>query len=182
MNSVRTTRIIGSSFGLVFVQANAGALPTAVAIPLRVLAVVAFLFLGLFNRRPAAPEATTAPRARFGGRYWLVVAAEVLAIATGLMVINKVLHTPHATVGWIAFVVGVHFFGLASAWRRPELRVLGGSMAACGAVGMVLAALGAPDAAISTVAGIAPGALLFGSVWWSSRTQSGANSRPAAVR
>ncbi|MBV6698631.1 hypothetical protein KV557_16115 [Kitasatospora aureofaciens] len=171
MNRDRAGRIIGSSFGLVFIQANAGALPAAVAIPLRVLAVAAFLVLGLFNRRPAAPETDTAPRASFGRRYWFVVAAEVFAIAVGLMVINKVLHTPTATVGWIAFVVGVHFFGLATAWRRPALRVLGASMAACGAIGMALAAFGAPTAVISAVAGIAPGVLLFGSVWWSGRRQ-----------
>ncbi|MFE2412826.1 hypothetical protein ACFXDE_31265 [Kitasatospora sp. NPDC059408] len=170
MNRVRATRLIGSSFGLVFVQANAGALPDPVSVPLRVLAVAAFLFLGLFNRRPA-PEATTAPEPRFGGRYWLVAAAEVVGIAAGLAVINKAFHTPTATVGWIAFVVGVHFFGLATAWSRPQLRILGGSMAACGAVGMALAFLGAPAAAVSTVAGILPGVFLFASVWWSSRPQ-----------
>ncbi|MEU8512020.1 hypothetical protein AB0C76_10575 [Kitasatospora sp. NPDC048722] len=170
MNRVRATRLIGSSFGLVFVQANAGALPDPVAIPLRVLAVAAFLVLGVFNRRPAPEETTAAPTPGFGGRYWLVVAAEVVGIAVGLAVINKALHTPTATVGWIAFVVGVHFFGLATAWSRPQLRVLGGSMAACGAAGMTLAFLGAPAAAVSTVAGILPGAFLFASVWWSSRT------------
>ncbi|MEV7020534.1 hypothetical protein [Kitasatospora sp. NPDC093558] len=169
MNRVRASRLIGSSFGLVFVQANAAALPTPVSIPLRVASIAAFLVLGVFNRRPA-PETTTAPTPRFGGRYWLVVTAEVVGIAVGLAVINSVLHTPTATVGWIAFVVGVHFFGLATAWSRPQLRVLGGSMAACGAAGVALAFLGAPAAAVSTVAGILPGVLLFGSVWWSSRT------------
>lgn len=65
MNRVRATRLIGSSFGLFFVQANAGALPNAVGIPLRVLAVVALLLLGVFNRRPV-PETTTASPPRFG--------------------------------------------------------------------------------------------------------------------
>jgi hypothetical protein len=170
MNRVRATRIIGSSFGLVFVQANAGALPTGVAVPLRVLAVAAFLLLGAFNRRPVPEGATSASATRFGGRYWLVVVLEVVGIAAGLVVITKILHTPTATIGWIAFVVGVHFLGLATAWARPELRVLGVSMACCGALGMALAFLGAPAAVTATVAGIMPGALLFGSVWWSSRT------------
>ncbi|MEE1788981.1 hypothetical protein PUR71_39690 [Streptomyces sp. SP17BM10] len=169
MNRVRATRLIGSSFGLVFVEANTTALPDAVAVPLRVLAVAAFLYLGVFNRRPA-PEASSPAAPRFGGRYWLVVVAEVVGIAAGLVVINKALHTPAATVGWIAFVVGVHFFGLATAWQRPQLRVLGASMAACGALGTALAFLGAPAAAVSTVAGILPGLCLFGSVWWSGRT------------
>lgn len=171
MNRVRATRLIGSSFGLFFVQANAGALPNAVGIPLRVLAVVALLLLGVFNRRPV-PETTTASPPRFGWYYWFVAAAEVVGIAAGLAIINKVLHTPAATAGWIAFVVGIHFFGLATAWSRPPLRVLGGSMAACGALGMTLAFLGAPASAVSAVSGILPGALLFGSVWWSSRSSA----------
>ncbi|MFF9641909.1 hypothetical protein [Kitasatospora aureofaciens] len=44
-------RLIGSGFGLVFVEANAGALPTAVAVPLRVAGVAAFLGLVLLGRR-----------------------------------------------------------------------------------------------------------------------------------
>ncbi|WP_407991923.1 hypothetical protein [Kitasatospora sp. CMC57] len=168
MSRVRATRLIGSAFGLVFIQANAGALPNAVGVPLRVLALAALLLLGVFNRRPVR-ESTTSSPPHFGRYYWLVAAAEVAGIAVGLAVINRALHTPAATAGWIAFVVGVHFFGLATAWNRPPLRILGGSMAVCGAVGMALAFLGAPAAAISTVAGILPGMLLFGSVWWSSR-------------
>ncbi|MFD8702122.1 hypothetical protein ACFV1W_05760 [Kitasatospora sp. NPDC059648] len=176
MNRDQLGRLIGSGFGLVFVEANAGALPTGVAVPLRAVGVAVFLALVLLGRRrpQAAAESGGEPRgepggASFGGRYWLVVVAEVVAIAVGLAVINKVLHTPQATVGWIALVIGVHFFGLAVAWQRPALRLLGAGMAACGALGMVLAFCGAPAAVVALVAGIVPGAMLFASVWWSGR-------------
>ncbi|MGW2373129.1 hypothetical protein [Kitasatospora sp. NPDC001683] len=95
--------------------------------------------------------------------------AEVVAIVAGLAVINKVLHTPEATVGWVALVVGVHFFGIAVAWRRPAMHVLGVGLAACGALGLVLAFCGASAAVVALATGIAPGATLLGSVWWFGR-------------
>ncbi|MEU9043179.1 MULTISPECIES: hypothetical protein [unclassified Kitasatospora] len=170
MKKDQVGRLIGASFGLVFVQANAGALPTALGAPLRVLALLAFLRVLFAGRGAAAPATagTAAPSSMgFGRGYWYVVAAEVVAVAVGLMVINKVLHT--GTVAWITFVVGVHFFGLAVVWKRPDLHILAGSMAACGVAGLVLAALGASTAVIAVVAGIVPGALLLGSVLWSGR-------------
>ncbi|MBD0695627.1 hypothetical protein [Streptomyces sp. CBMA123] len=63
----------------------------------------------------------------------------------------------------------MHFFGLAAAWRRPALRTLGAGMAGCGALGLVLAFCGASAAVVALVAGIAPGLMLLGSVWWSGR-------------
>ncbi|ARF82566.1 hypothetical protein B6264_02045 [Kitasatospora aureofaciens] len=171
MNRDQLGRLIGSGFGLVFIEANAGALPTAVAVLLRVVGVAAFLALVLLGRRrPQVAESGSEPGgASFGSRYWLVVMAEVVAIVAGLAVINKVLHTPEATAGWIALVVGVHFFGIAVAWRRPAMHALGAGLAACGALGLVLAFCGAAAAVVALVAGIAPGAMLLGSVWWSGR-------------
>ncbi|MFI9359594.1 hypothetical protein ACIG5E_00805 [Kitasatospora sp. NPDC053057] len=171
MNRDQLGRLIGSGFGLVFIEANAGALPAGVAVPLRVVGVAAFLGLVLLGRRrPQMAESGGEPRGvSFGGRYWLVVVAEVVAMVAGLAVINKVLHTPEATVGWIALVVGVHFFGIAVAWRRPSLHVLGAGIAACGLLGLVLAFAGASAAVVALVAGITPGGMLFGSVWWSGR-------------
>ncbi|MEU9303480.1 hypothetical protein [Streptomyces sp. NPDC048269] len=40
-------------------------------------------------------------------------------------------------------------------------------MSACGAAGLILAAYGSSPTVIAAVAGIAPGALLLGSGWWS---------------
>ncbi|MFE5595044.1 hypothetical protein [Streptomyces sp. NPDC056549] len=176
MTKDQTGRIIGASFGLVFIQASAGSLPTAVAVPLRVLALAAFLRVAVLGRRGRAAVAPAAPASgtRFGRRYWYVVAAEVLGLVAGLLVIARVLHVPQAAVGWIALVVGVHFSGLAVAWRRPALHALGASIAACGAAGLVLAALGAPTVAIRVAAGILPGVLLLASVWRPGRTDPAA--------
>ncbi|MEU2231905.1 hypothetical protein [Streptomyces vietnamensis] len=175
MTKDQTGRVIGAAFGLVFIQANAVALPTAVAAPLRLLSLAAFLWVAVLGRRggqagQASPAAPGGSGTRFGRRYWYVVAVEVAGLAAGLFVIARVLHAPEATVGWIAFVVGVHFFGLAVAWRRPALHVLGASIAACGAAGLVLAAFDAPVVAIRTVAGVLPGVLLLASVLRPGRT------------
>ncbi|MFF4446267.1 hypothetical protein [Streptomyces sp. NPDC001502] len=181
MTSHQTSRLIGAIFGLVFVVANAAALPTAAAVPLRLLAIASFIWLFIALRRArtspagvvggdARPGAAPRMSRMFGRGYVLVVAAEVAAALAGVLVINLVLHVPQATVAWISLVVGLHFFGLAVVWRMPALRLLAAAMAACGAAGLVLAAGGASLAVIATVAGIAPGALLLGSVRWSLRT------------
>jgi hypothetical protein len=180
MKRDQVARLIGGSFGLVFIEANASALPTAAAIPLRILAIAVFLGRVVFGRRLGGPGArgdeTATPG--FGRRYWYVVAIEVLGIIGGLVVINRVLHAPRATVPWIAFVVGVHFFGLAAAWRRSLLRGLGASVAACGAAGLVLTLCGASAAVIALVAGVAPGALLLASVSWPGRARGGSLAVP----
>ncbi|MEW2416464.1 hypothetical protein AB0953_22445 [Streptomyces sp. NPDC046866] len=182
MNKERVGRIIGGSFGVVFVQISAGTLPKAVGGPLRVLAVAAFVGMLVVRRRVdaarPADDAAPAPRVDFGRRYWYVVAAEAVALLAGLVLINPVLHAPQATVGWIAFVVGVHFFGLATAWRFPSLRTLGAAMAACGLGGMALACFGAPPAVIAAVAGTTPGVLLLAWTW---RPGAAVSSAPAAA-
>ncbi|MEV7440237.1 hypothetical protein AB0O22_03630 [Streptomyces sp. NPDC091204] len=61
----------------------------------------------------------------------------------------------------------------------PSLRLPAAAMSACGAAGLVLAACGCSAAVIAAVAGIAPGALLLGSVWWSVRTASRPAGGPA---
>ncbi|MFD7560400.1 MULTISPECIES: hypothetical protein [unclassified Streptomyces] len=155
-------RLIGGLFGLAFIQANAGALPQALGAPLRVIAVLAFLGLFLSIRRDTGEPA---PRAAFGRNYRYVVAAEVIAGLGGAALITNVLDEPRATAGWIALVVGVHFFALASIWRMPPLRILAAAMSVCGAAGMALAIGGAPAATVAAVSGVAPGALLLASAW-----------------
>ncbi|MGK4583875.1 hypothetical protein [Kitasatospora sp. HPMI-4] len=179
MTSNQTGPLIGGIFGLVFIQANAGALPQAVGVPLRVLGAAAFLGLFVALRRARAPRTADTPQRTFGRGYWLVVAAEVIALAAGLVVINSVLHAPHAVVGWIALVVGVHFFGLAAVWRMPSLRRLAAALSACGAVGLALAASGFSPAVIAAVSGIAPGVLLLASVWSSVLAKPGRGTSPA---
>ncbi|WP_329197311.1 MULTISPECIES: hypothetical protein [unclassified Streptomyces] len=165
MIRTQTGRLIGGIFGFLFIMANAGALPEAVAIALRVLAVTAFLALVLTLRRARGEQpAADGARTDFGRNYRYVVAAEVVVGAAGLVVINPVLHAPQATVGWIALVVGLHFFGLAAVWRLTSMRWLAAGLSVCGAVGLVLGAYGFSTAVIALIAGIAPGVMLLGSV------------------
>jgi hypothetical protein len=161
-------RLIGGAFGLVFVEVNAGALPLPVSVALRVLAVAAFLGLAVALRRarPAGSSGTE----RFGRRYWFVVTLEAVAGVAGIAVVKAVLHAPQAAVAWISFVVGLHFFGLAVVWRRSRLHWLAAGLTACGAAGLALAGCGCPEAAIATTAGVVPGALLLGSVWWDAKS------------
>ncbi|MCZ0981717.1 hypothetical protein O1L60_30070 [Streptomyces diastatochromogenes] len=90
MTKDQTGRIIGAAFGLVFIQANAVALPTAAAAPLRLLSLAGFLWVAVLGRRgraaATATESAPAPDesgTRFGRRYWYVVAAEVAASRPG---------------------------------------------------------------------------------------------------
>ncbi|MFE2927595.1 hypothetical protein ACFXG5_27995, partial [Streptomyces goshikiensis] len=62
MTKERVGRIIGASFGLAFIQVNAGALPVAAGTTLRVLAVAAFVALLVTLRRAPAPAPAPAPR------------------------------------------------------------------------------------------------------------------------
>ncbi|MFI6449732.1 hypothetical protein [Kitasatospora sp. NPDC050543] len=175
MHTNQSGRLIGAIFGLVFVLANAGALPTAAAIPLRVLAIIVFLRLFTAMRRDgaAADRAATdgtgtdgATGATFGRGYRLVVGAEVLVGLGGLFVLARVLHVPQAAIGWIALVVGFHFFGLAVVWRMPSVHVLAAGLTACGAAGLAMVRADAPHAAVAAVAGIVPGVLLLSAVGW----------------
>ncbi|ARF59251.1 hypothetical protein [Streptomyces gilvosporeus] len=167
MTRDRTAGFIGGIFGVVFIGVNAGSLPPVVGLPLRALAVAAFVGLAVVLRRDRAPLPTgTAPTVGFGRRYWWVVAVEAVVGVAGILAIRFLLHAPHVTVAWIALVVGLHFFGLAAVWRLTALRWLGAGMSACGAAGLALGAYGASPATIAAIAGVAPGALLLSSVWW----------------
>jgi hypothetical protein len=173
--------VIGAVFGLVFVLANSGSLAPWLGLVLRALAVVAFVTVLVGARRPAAPSSAPSERGRLGGfgrEYWLVVAGEVLAIFAGLALLNGPIDAPEAAVAWISFVVGVHFVALAAVWNEPVFSWLGMALALCGGLGLALAATGADEAVIDSVAGIVPGALLLGFALWGSR-QAGRAFRPA---
>jgi hypothetical protein len=88
-----------------------------------------------------------------------------VAIFGGLALLNAV-DASEGAVGWIAFVVGVHFFALAAAWRRAFMIWLGAALVLCGATSLGLAAGGAAARAIDFTGGVLSGAVLLGfSVW-----------------
>ena len=165
--------LIATSFGLVFIVANTGELPGACSATLRVIGVVVAVVLAVGSVRQCRSSAAgiadgRAGDVRAGGRwqsfdrrYWAVVAAEVIALAAGLVIINGVLAAPAFGVAWIALVVGLHFFGLAAIWRLPLFNVLGAALAVFGAAGFIAGALGASAAIIGVVSGVTSGGALF---------------------
>jgi hypothetical protein len=159
--------LIGAVFGTSYVVVNAGALGAPVGPLLQVVGVAALvgLLVFMFRSRPA-PAAAAGNAVGFSRWYWMVVAAEVVAFFAGTAVLRGPLDLPLAVLPWITFVVGVHFLGLAKAWRAPSLMWLGAGLATCGVLGLLGAVIGAGDAVVAVVAGVAPGLLLLGGSWW----------------
>lgn len=145
-------------FGCVFVAAGARGLHSGLQAAVRIVAVVAalVLFTALSRVRKAA-----APGPRPGRWFWMIVAAELVALAAGLVVINAVARAHALSLPWIAVVVGVHFFAFIPLWRARFYAVLGVVVTVLGAAGFVLYAAGAPALAVQAVSGIGPGAALY---------------------
>ena len=180
----RLGSLIGGGFGLIYVEVNAGALATPAAAALRVTGGVAFaglVALVAARRDPGAP-ASGAARAGFGRRYWLVVAAEVAAIAAGIALLNGPLDRPRAVVAWISVVVGVHFFALAALWQVSLLRWLGAAITVCGLAGLTAAGLGAASAMVATMGGVLPGALLMAAGYQGAIAALSRSGRPHRLR
>ena len=153
--------IIGVVFGVVFFLANAGPFGTPGSIIVRVAGVligVALLIRILQLRRGVT---VTDDALGFGRSYWYVVLAEVILLFGGVVVINRVLDHPEASVAWVAVVVGVHFLVLARVWAERIFTVLGGVMTALGVIGIVLALTTHSALAVAAVAGLGSGLALF---------------------
>ncbi len=155
------------------------------SLPLRAAAAAAFLAVLAAICRPPAPS-TASHTPSFPGRgpglpFWLVVTAEAAALAAGLALLNGPLHAPHAGVAWVSTVVGAHFFALAGFFRQRFFHRPGSAIMACGVMGVVLAAGGAPVPLVSTISGIVPGALLLASGWWGAH-QTAPTTAPATSR
>jgi hypothetical protein len=168
MPGQRIGSVIAATFGLIYVLVNAGSLHSVWAVTLSVLAAVAFAAVLLAVLRAPQHQAPAGARV-FGRAYWLVVAAEVVALFAGVRLLDGPFHLPKAGVAWVSVVVGVHFFALAVVFGARFFHVLGGMITACGATGLVLAATGAATAAVALASGVIPGALLLGFAWWGAR-------------
>ena len=142
--------LIGAIGGLMFVQVNAGAVPSILVLPVRVLGAVVFCIVlwraALRPPRNHAPE--TAPSPAAWRVYWSSVSLGALSIPIGAYLLNSVLHVPQLTVLWVVFVVGAHFLPFAGAFGAPVFQTLAWTL-------MVLAAAGA--ALTLTVWPTAPG-------------------------
>lgn len=155
--------VIALVFGLVFVEVNSGGLasPWPLVIRLAGVVVAIALFAAVFRAERKAGDSVRQGTWFDTRRYWVIVALEAIALFGGLAVINLVLHQPKIAVAWIAFVVGVHFFGLAAAFRLARFHVLGAAQTLLGIAGFVLAATGADAGTIGLVSGVLSGVALF---------------------
>jgi hypothetical protein len=157
--------LIGTGFGLVFIEVNGAHLPgPAVGVTRIAGAVIAAVLIALIAAasRTSRAESPSGERAGLFGRgYWITVMLEAAALVAGLTVINTVLHRSQIAVAWVALVVGIHFFGLARAWRLPRFTALGAAMTLLGIAGFVLDAAGGTPALIALVSGIGSGLALF---------------------
>ena len=165
MRALRIKMWVGASFGLAYVLANAGRLPSAAAEALRVLAVAAVVGLAVLARRLGVGTPADASQVRFGRAYWTIVAVEAVAIVAGVMTLSGPLGAPQAGVAWVSTVVGVHFLELARVWSSSFIRRLGVAITVCGVAGLAVAAAGGSAATIAWLAGILPGGLLLASAY-----------------
>lgn len=186
MPGQRIGSVIAAAFGLIYVLVNAGPLPAAWPLVLRVLAAAAFVaVLGALFRASSGDrgqEDGPGSDGGFGRAYWLVVAAEVVMLLLGVRVLSGPLDAPEAGVAWVSLVVGVHFFALAVVFGQQFFHWLGAVITACGVVGLVLAFAAAGEPTIAVVSGVLPGAALLGFGWWGAhRTEPAPEQREQPV-
>ena len=169
MKLTRLNSLIGATFGLIYLLANAGELNSTAAWIVRAGGVAAFIgLIALIRRRASIPDDTPGPDGASPFRergYRLVIAAEAGALVVGIALLRGPLHAPNAVIGWVSLVVGAHFAGLAKVWHTPLFNLLGAAIAACGLVGLVAAGAHASVAAIAVIAGVVPGGLLLASAY-----------------
>jgi hypothetical protein len=162
-----TGSLIATSFGLVFVIVNSGALPAPWPLVIRsagALAAAALVVATFRVARVSPPPLAPGGRGFASRGYWVIVAAEVVALFGGLILLARILHHPEMGVAWVAVVVGLHFLALARLWRMPMFTVLGVVMTALGLAGFVLAGSGVSSAAVELVSGVGSGIALFAAV------------------
>ncbi len=175
---------IVATFGLVYVEVNAGALPSVIAGVARIVGAVLFIVVAalLLAGRHSSPTDGTPARQGFGRGYWVVVGVEVAAIVVGARLLTGPLGLPHSVVAWISVVVGAHFVALARVWQIRRFHVLGATIALCGAAGLAAAGAGASDAVVAGTGGVIPGALLLASGGWGAAWTLTAQGRAQPLR
>ena len=115
---------------------------------LRVLTAIAFVavLVAIFRSHPSQDRGGQEQRV-FGRGYWLVVAAEFVALYLGVRGAQRSTRCPRSGGGLgLCSLVGVHFFALAVVLGQRFFRWLGAVITTCGVAGLVLAATGAPEA------------------------------------
>lgn len=156
---VRLGSTIGAIGGLLFVVINAGPIGAPAATIVRIVGVVAFcLVLFLIRTRTSGRADGPAPSRAALRTYWMCVAAEVVAIPVGALVL-RLLHQSVLTLVWVVFVVGVHFLPFARAFGVRLFAALGVGLVVVAVAGAV-AALADGAVAVAWTA-VAAGAVLL---------------------
>jgi hypothetical protein len=132
--------LIGAIGGLMFVQVNAGALPSSLVLPVRVLGVVVFCIVlwRAVLRTPRSHPSEAPPSPAAWRVYWSSVSLGALSIPIGANLLNTILHLPQLTVLWVVFVVGAHFLPFAAAFGAPVFQTLAWTLMGLAAAGATL--------------------------------------------
>lgn len=160
-----TGHVIGASSGLVFVLVNSAPLLSALRIVICIAAVAMFFFIvaGFVTTRRATPRGEAQDTAvSFTGRYWAIVGVEAVLLFGGLAIMRLI--EPAAILGWIALVVGVHFFPLSRLWTlgRAQITTIAIAMTALGVAGLILAFTTHNADAVELLSGVGSGIVLLG--------------------
>lgn len=132
MSGAKVGSFIGAVGGLVFIVSNAGVLPGAWPLVLRLLGIATFaLVVALVLCAEVIGSGAAPTRAQLRG-YGFTVLAEVLAILVGSRVLAGVFDLAEATLPWVATVVGVHFIVFARIFKESIFAVLGVPMSTAG--------------------------------------------------
>ena len=149
--------LIGLAGGLLFVVSYSPPLGAAISVIAWVIGVGGVL-TALFAHyvRPSALGPLSRPRPVALLVYGVCVVGELALIAAGSRVLDAV-GRGELRPSLIAAVVGAHFLPFAWAFGEAMFFTLGGLVAGLGVVGLVLGALGVPDAAeaLAVLAGLA---------------------------
>lgn len=150
--------VVGAIAGLVFVLVNAGAIPGSVY--WRVAAGIAFSAIAYFVvlRGPVVDRPMTDRAAT--RTYMICVAAMIVAIPLGASIITNVLDKPDAVLVWLVFVVGLHFWPFAGAFKLTVFRWLSGALVLVAAGGAILTMV-AGDAVAAGWTGVTAGLVLL---------------------
>lgn len=166
--------VIGSLFGLVFVLVNSAPLMPASRIIVCVAAVAAFIVIVIAfirtarvstQRRGTVQSEADDSVVGFTGRYWIIVGVEAILLFGGLAIVRQV--EPAAALGWIALVVGIHFFPLSQLWTsgRAQIMAIAFAMTALGIVGLVIAFTKHDADVVALVSGVGSGIVLLGTAF-----------------
>jgi hypothetical protein len=152
--------IIEGGFGIGWIEWGAASLSATAWTAVRVLGAIIGLVIIARAIRLRRGNPGPAEPSMFAARgYRLVVAAEVVALVAGSIALIATNRTEYQ-IGWVAFVVGVHFVAFGKQFAA-RYYVLGGALIVAAIAGLVVGLAGGGVAVTAAVTGFAAGACMF---------------------